>query len=83
MKAKGEDIMSSRREKLERLQDLVIDNYIEALEEGEIHFRDMSPIVSLLNQNSIVEDKGKSTVDEEIQQRLKEAEERRNAARTR
>ena len=67
----------TRKDKLEKLQGLVIDNYIQALEDGEIHFRDMSPIVSLLNQNSIVEEKGISTVEEEIEQRLKEAEERR------
>lgn len=67
----------NRREKLELLQTLVIDNYIEALQRGDIHFRDMSPIVSLLNQNSIVEEKGKSSIEEDIQKRIKQAEERR------
>ena len=67
----------TRKDKLEKLQGLVIDKYIEALEDGDIHFRDMSPIVSLLNQNSIVEEKGRSTIEEDIQKRIKEAEKRR------
>lgn len=67
----------SRKQKLELLQDLVIDNYIEALQRGDIHFRDMSPIVSLLNQNNIKEEKGKSSIEEDIQARIKEAEARR------
>lgn len=67
----------NRKDKLEMLQGLVIDNYILALAKGQIHFRDMSPIVSLLNQNSIVEEKGKSSIEEEVQKRIREAEERR------
>lgn len=68
----------NRKQQLERLQGLVIDKYIEGLESGSIAFRDMSPIVALLNQNSIVEEKSRSTVEEEIQQRIEEAEKRRN-----
>ena len=67
------------KQKLEKLQGLVIDKYIEALEgEEDIHFRDMSPIISLLNQNAIVEERGSSTIEEEISQRIKDAEERRS-----
>ena len=68
----------TRKQKLELLQELVIDKYIHSLQEDDIHFRDMSPIVSLLNQNSIVEEKGKTTIDEEIKKRKEEAAKRRS-----
>lgn len=68
---------SQSRKRLERLKELVVDKYIEALEGGGIHFRDMSPIVALLNSNSIIEEKKKSTVEDSIAQRRKKAEERR------
>lgn len=68
---------NNRVERLQYLQDLVINTYIDALESGDINYRDLAPVVSLLNQNSIVETKTKSSIEEEIEQRLKEAEERR------
>lgn len=69
---------NNKKERLELLQCLVIDRYIEALERGDVHFRDMSPIVSLLSNNNMVEEKRKSTIEEEIEQRVKEANKRRN-----
>ena len=65
------------KDKLEALQELVIDAYIEGLETGDINYRDMSPIVALLNQNSIVEEKSRGSIDDEIKKRIKEAEDRR------
>lgn len=45
--------MSSLRSKLERLQELVVDAYIEGLEDKDLHPRDFGPVVTLLNQNKI------------------------------
>jgi hypothetical protein len=42
------------RQKLERLQVLVVDAYIEGIASGEIHPRDMAPIITLLNHNKVV-----------------------------
>ncbi len=65
--------------KLEKLQELVVDKYIDALEDPkmDVHFRDMSPIISLLNQNNIVEEKGSTSIEEEIAAKVSAAEERR------
>ena len=41
------------RAKLEKLQELVVDGYIEAFESGKIHPRDFAPIMTLLNQNKV------------------------------
>ena len=52
----------SIRTKLEKLQELVIDQYISALESGNLHPRDFAPIMTLLNQNKVVvrEDEGET-----------------------
>lgn len=42
------------RSKLEKLQLLVVDKYIQALEEDEIHVRDFAPVITLLNHNNVV-----------------------------
>lgn len=67
----------TKKEKLNHLQDLVIDTYIKELESGGIHPRDFASIVSLLNQNSIVEEKSSSSIEDETKQRVKAANERR------
>ena len=45
------------RDKLMRLQELVIDAYIDGLEEHDLHPRDFGPVVTLLNQNKITSEK--------------------------
>ena len=47
----------TRRDKLEKLQTGVIDAYIEGIESGDIHARDMAPVISLLRQNTVVDEK--------------------------
>lgn len=47
----------TRREKLERLNDLVIDVAITELESGEVTLKDIAPIITLLKNNQVVEDK--------------------------
>lgn len=42
------------QEKLEKLQKLVVDAYIEGIENGELHARDMAPVITLLNHNNVV-----------------------------
>jgi len=72
----------TRKEKLEKLADLSLDMYIEAMEAGEIHPRDMASVISLLNQNNITEEKTSSSLEDEIKERVKEATERRKLADT-
>ena len=50
------------RQKLDTLQELVVDAYIDGLREGDLHPRDFGPVVTLLSQNKIVlnEDAGES-----------------------
>lgn len=47
-------VTKSLRDKLERLQELVVDAYIDGLENGDLHPRDFGPVVTLLNQNKVV-----------------------------
>ncbi len=55
--------MSTMREKLERLQVLVVDQYLDELENGTISAKDMAPIITLLNHNKVVSkaEEGEST----------------------
>lgn len=55
----------TRLEKLNKLQDLVLDTYIEALQEGELKAMELAPIVTLLKNNKILEDK-KVTPESEV-----------------
>lgn len=48
----------TRAEKLEMLQDKLLDTYLDALESGDVHYRDLAPMVSLLKQNNVVEQPG-------------------------
>jgi len=47
----------NRLEKLNKLQDLVIDKYIQALEDDEIDAKDLGSVITLLKNNKVVEDK--------------------------
>jgi len=47
----------TRREKLEELQDLVIDRFITDLRSGEIGARELAPAIALLRQNSVIDEK--------------------------
>jgi len=47
----------TRRDKLELLQDLVIDKFIEDLKSNEIGARELAPAIALLRQNSVVDEK--------------------------
>ena len=68
--------MSHLRDKLEKLQVLVIDAYIEGIETGELHARDMAPVITLLNQNKVVlEDKPKDTTHQKVKRIMKKKEE--------
>ena len=55
----------TRLDKLNLLQDLVLDTYIEALKEGELKAMELAPIVTLLKNNKILEDK-KITPESEV-----------------
>jgi len=47
----------TRSQKFERLQDLVLDSYIDALESGGIKPMELAPIVTLLKNNKVVQEK--------------------------
>jgi hypothetical protein len=47
----------TRREKLEKLNDLVIDEAINQLESGEVGLKDLNSIITLLKNNKVVEEK--------------------------
>jgi len=46
----------SRREKLERLNDLVIDTAIAQLEAEEVGIKDLGSIITLLKNNSVIDE---------------------------
>lgn len=47
-------VTSKLRGKLEILQELIVDAYIEGIETGGLHPRDFAPVVTLLNHNKVV-----------------------------
>ncbi len=72
--------MSSKSEKLNKLDELVLDKMIEIMssEEGDMRdLGDMNVIVQYLAKNSVVAEKEKSTVEEDVKKRVKAAEKRR------
>lgn len=46
----------TRREKLEQLNDLIIDKAIEELENGELSIKDANGIITLLKNNKVIEE---------------------------
>jgi len=72
--------MSSKTEKLNKLDGLVLDKMIEIMSDKEGDMRDlgdMNVIVQYLAKNSVVAEKEKSTVEEDVKKRVKAAEKRR------
>lgn len=47
----------SRIAKFERLQELILDTYIDALEKGEVDIKDLSSAVVFLKNNGVKEEK--------------------------
>lgn len=45
----------NRRQKLQKLQDLVIDKYIEALEDGSLKPMELQAVVTFLKNNKVIE----------------------------
>jgi hypothetical protein len=45
----------NRREKLQKLQDLVIDKYIEVLEDGSLKPMELQAVVTFLKNNKVIE----------------------------
>ena len=59
--------------KLERLQELIIDKYITALENDEVEVKDLSSVVTLLKNNKILAQQDDKRANEfiEIQKMVK------------
>lgn len=56
----------TRREKLQKLQDLVIDKYVEALEDGSLKPMELQAVVSFLKNNKVIESEKIENEDEDI-----------------
>lgn len=56
----------TRREKLQKLQDLVIDKYIDALEDGSLKPMELQAVVSFLKNNKVIESEKIENEDEDI-----------------
>ena len=46
----------TRREKLEKLNDLLIDKAIKTLENEDVELKDLNPLITLLKNNKVVEE---------------------------
>ena len=55
-----------RRQKLQKLQDLVIDKYIEALEDGSLKPMELQAVVTFLKNNKIVETEVEVSKEDDI-----------------
>lgn len=62
----------TRREKLELLNDLVIDEAIKQLESGEVNLKDLNSIITLLKNNKVVEEKQEHDEAEVIDNLIKD-----------
>ena len=68
----------SKQEDLDKIDELVRTKMISLLEQEDFGaLKELNVPVTYLAKNNVVSEKAKSTVEEDIQQRLKEAEERR------
>jgi len=47
----------TRSQKFERLQDLVLDTYLDALDNGELKAMELAPIVTMLKNNKVVQER--------------------------
>jgi hypothetical protein len=71
--------MSTKKEDLEKLDKLVREKMIECLEGGKTDMLpELNPVVSYLAKNNVVSEKSKSSVEEDIKDKLKKAKERRD-----
>jgi len=69
----------SKQEELKQLDDLLRSKMIECLQDdGDISIlKDLSPIVMYLSKNNTVAEKARTTEEDIIKQRIREAEKRR------
>lgn len=71
----------SKKEDLEKLDKLVREKMITCLESGKTDLLpELNPVVSYLSKNNVVAEKSKSSVEDNIEEKLKKAKERRNKA---
>ena len=69
-----------KKQKLEKLDALLLDKMIELIEDGELEeLGSLSVAVSYVSKNNLVEDKKLSTNEDAIAERLKKAQARRKA----
>ena len=73
--------MKNKKEKLEQLDELVLDKMINILDSHKKDTLDqlsaLTPAINYLRNNQMVAEKPKNTIEEDIQKRLKEAAKRR------
>ena len=73
--------MSSKKEKLETLDTLLLDKMIDILESGNDEDLDLlsslSVPMNMLRNNQVLSEKPKSTIEEDTKKRLKAAKDRR------
>jgi hypothetical protein len=62
----------NRREKLQKLQDLVIDKYIDALEDGSLKPMELQAVVSFLKNNKVVESEKIENEDEDYENMIED-----------
>jgi len=68
----------TKKEKLERLDELVLDRMVKLVENGDTNeLAELSVAVNYLKSNAVVEEKSRSSVEEDTKARLAEADERR------
>lgn len=71
----------SKKEDLEKLDKLVREKMITCLELGTTDLLpELNPVVSYLSKNNVVSEKSKSSVEDNIEEKLKKAKARRNKA---
>lgn len=69
----------SKKEDLEKLDKLVREKMITCLESGKTDLLpELNPVVSYLSKNNVVSEKSKSSVEDNIEEKLKKAKARRN-----
>jgi len=70
----------TKKEKLKQLDEQTLDLQLEATAEGgDLGILTMlTPTINYLRNNSVIEEKEKSTLEKDTQKRLKEAQERRD-----
>jgi len=68
----------TKKEKLEELDGLILDQQLEWMNEGKTEFlSDLTPTINYLRNNAVVAEKEKSTLEKDTKKRLAEAQKRR------